>query len=139
MLLTVAPIASKRWSGADLQPIYARFASLASDDALALVRDAFASAPESGDDRRSARMLLEWIADLRVSRALAALDERELQWEASAVVRLEDGRQIPYARIAIEIAITTSSSISVKPVRVPDGQNEEPEDEGRDIGRNSWC
>ena len=40
------------------------------------------------------------------ARALASLDEREISWEGSAVVRLADGRQLEYQRVAIELANT---------------------------------
>ena len=39
-----------------------------------------------------------------VSRELAALDEREIAWESSAIARVDDGRGIQYQQIAIEIA-----------------------------------
>jgi hypothetical protein len=37
------------------------------------------------------------------SRELAPLDEREIAWESDAVLRVADGRQIPYQRTSIEI------------------------------------
>ena len=89
---------------AELQPIYARHAAATGDDALALAREAFLGAPAEGDERRAARMLLDWLVDTRANRALAALDEREIAWENAAVVTLEDGRQVAYQRAAIEIA-----------------------------------
>jgi hypothetical protein len=50
------------------------------------------------------RLLAEWLVDSQSARALAGLDEREIAWEGSAIVRLTDGREIQYQRVAIEIA-----------------------------------
>ena len=88
---------------ADLQSIYARHAAILGEDALALVREAFRDADEGTDEHRSARLMLEWLTDSVAGRALAALDEREIEWEGSAVVRLEDGRLVPYQRASIDI------------------------------------
>ena len=89
---------------AELQPIYARFADILNDDALEMVRAMFRDAPPGSEEQRVARILLEWQADARVSRELAALDEREIAWESSAVAHVDDGRGIQYQQIAIEIA-----------------------------------
>ncbi len=89
---------------AELQPIYVRFSSVAGPDSLALARDAFAAAAAGTEEHRSARLLLEWQAEALSMRELAPLDEREIAWESSAVVRLPDGRGIPYQRAAIDIA-----------------------------------
>jgi hypothetical protein len=89
---------------AELQAIYARFANVLSDDALAMVREMFRDAPAGSEEQRSARILLEWQADARVSRELAELDEREIAWESSAIARVDDGRGIQYQQMAIEIA-----------------------------------
>jgi hypothetical protein len=91
-------------SEAHFQSVYARHPRLTSDDALEAAREAFRGAPSGSDDRRSARMMFDWVAETRVSRALAELDEREIAWEGTAMVRLDDGARVPYARIAIEIA-----------------------------------
>lgn len=88
---------------ADLQTIYARHAAILGEDALALVREEFRSTAPGSDAHRSARLMLEWLTDSVAGRALAALDEREIEWEGSAIVRLEDGREIPYQRAAIDI------------------------------------
>ena len=89
---------------AELRPIYDRYAAYVGRDALELVLDLFRSAPEGSEERRSARMLLEWQAESHASRELAALDERTIAWEAGAAVRLADGREVPFQRAAIEIA-----------------------------------
>ena len=91
---------------ADLQAIYARHAAILGEDALALVREEFRASPEGSDQRRSTRLMLEWLTDSVAGRALAALDEREIAWEGSAVVRLDDGRLIPYQRASIDIGNT---------------------------------
>ena len=89
---------------AELQSIYARYANVLSDEALDMVREMFRDAPGGSEEQRSARILLEWQADARVSRELAELDEREIAWETSAIARVEDGRGIQYQQIAIDIA-----------------------------------
>lgn len=88
---------------AALQAIYERHAAILGEDALALVRDEFRGAAPGSDAHRSARLMLEWLTDSVAGRALAALDEREIEWEGSAIVRLEDGREIPYQRASIDI------------------------------------
>jgi hypothetical protein len=92
---------------AELVPIYARHAAVVSDDALALARDDYRRAAEGSEDRRRARILLDFVVDTRAQRALAANEEREIAWESTAMVRLGDGRAIPYARAAIEIGNST--------------------------------
>lgn len=91
---------------AELRPIYERYRAVLGRDARELALELFRSAPEGSEERRSARALLEWQVESQASRAVAALDEREIAWEGSAVVRLDDGRGVPYARAAIEIANT---------------------------------
>ena len=76
---------------AAFEAIYARHPALQSDDALE-------SARASGS-----RELLEWIVGLRVGRAVAGVEERQLAWEQAAVVRF-DGGQVPYLRLPIELA-----------------------------------
>jgi hypothetical protein len=92
---------------AELQPIYRKFASILGRDALELTREAFVSGAEGSEERRSARLLLDWQAESQSSRELAPLDEREIAWEADAVARLADGREIAYQRIAIELGNST--------------------------------
>lgn len=94
---------------AELQPIYARHASVLGPDALEVTLEAFQGAAEGSEDRRSARLLLDWQAESQSSRQLAPLDEREIAWEASAVVNLPDGRQIAYEALPIEVANMTDA------------------------------
>lgn len=92
---------------AALAPIYARHSALFDDESLAMVREMFREASEGSAERRAARILLEWLTESRASRMLAALDEREIAWEAAAVAELDDGRQLEYQRVPIEIANAT--------------------------------
>jgi hypothetical protein len=94
-------------SSVELSPIYQRHASVSDRESLELVLEAYRSAPAGSEDARSARALLDWQVDSYTSRALASLEEREIAWEHDAIVRLSDGRQIPYQRAAIEIANST--------------------------------
>ena len=89
---------------AELQPIYERHASILNPDALALARDGFVSAPEGSEERRLARLLLDWQVDAQSSRALAKLDEQQIAWENAAMLSLSDGRRLPYQRASIEMA-----------------------------------
>ena len=91
---------------AELQPIYARFAGVLGAEALELTREMFRGSPEGSAEQRSARTLLEWQAEAHASKVLAPLDEREIAWEASAAVRMPDGREIAYQRLPMEIATT---------------------------------
>ncbi|MGH7664129.1 MAG: hypothetical protein ACRENI_07535 [Gemmatimonadaceae bacterium] len=95
-------------STAELQPIYERHARVLGDEALALARDAFIETtkdgPESSEERRSARVLLEWQVESQAARVLASQDEREIAWESQAVLRLADGSSMPYQRAVIALA-----------------------------------
>jgi hypothetical protein len=91
---------------AELEPIYRRYAAVNSPEALDFALDLFKSSERGTDANRSARILLEWQVEANASRQLVELDEREIAWESSAGVTLEDGRTIPYQRAPIEIANT---------------------------------
>jgi hypothetical protein len=91
-------------SGAALQPIYAAFRDVYDADAVAATREAWLDAPDGSEERRAARHLLEWVSDTRAAQRVAPVDERILAWEAGAVVRAPDGRQVPYPRVTIAIA-----------------------------------
>lgn len=92
--------------GAVLQPIYERHRAAYDDQAFTMALDLFqGSAPATGDFR-SARLLLDWLVESRAGRELAPLEEREIGWEASAVITLPDGSQEPYQRAAITIGNT---------------------------------
>ena len=92
------------------QEIYARHAVVFSDDALNASREAWQSAAHGTDESRAARAMLEWVVATRASRALAELDERQLEWEAQAQARTSDGRIVPFQRLPIEIANTIDRS-----------------------------
>lgn len=89
---------------AALQAIYARYSDILNDEMLAQCVDAFRGAAPGSDDARAARMMLEWQVESRIGRHLAGLDEREVELENTAVIRVADGRTLPYQRASIEIA-----------------------------------
>jgi hypothetical protein len=91
---------------ADLQAIYRQHEGIFGRDALELTLEAFQSASEGSEEERSAQWLLEWEIESQAAKPLAALDEREIQWENEAVVRSPDGRVIQYQAAPIEIANT---------------------------------
>ena len=86
---------------AELQPIYARHAHILGPDALELTLESLRAAPDGSEERRSARLLADWQAESQSARQLAPLDEREIAWEGSAIVRVDDTRQIEFERVAI--------------------------------------
>jgi hypothetical protein len=96
---------------AELQPIYEKYDHILGEEALELTLDAFRSAPDNTDDRRSAQSLLEWEIESQAAKPLAALDEREIEWENSAVIRSPDGRVIQYQAAPIEIANTRDRTL----------------------------
>ena len=91
---------------AELQPIYQHYERVLGPEALDLTLDAFRSSADGTEERRSAQLLLEWEIESQAAKPLAALDEREIAWENSAMVRSPDGRVIQYQAAPIEIANT---------------------------------
>jgi hypothetical protein len=89
---------------AELQPIYEKHSAIMTPDALAMVLEAFRSATPGSEEYERTRMIVEWLAGLQAGRELAPLDEREMGWEASAMVKLPDGSAIQFERTPIEIA-----------------------------------
>jgi hypothetical protein len=89
---------------AELQPLYERHAEIMSDESLAFVRGAFDAAGPASEERRGLRMLLDWQVESQASRVLAALDEREIAWEAQAMITLPGGGKVPFQRAAIDLA-----------------------------------
>ena len=96
---------------AELQPIYKEYGGILGEEALELTLDAFHSAVEKTDDRRSAQALLEWQIESQAAKPLAALDEREIEWENAAFIRSPDGRVIQYQAAPIEIANTRDRAL----------------------------
>ena len=92
---------------AALQPIYDAHRAVLGRDALELTVDLLKSAPPGSEEERSARTLAEWQAETQSSRELAAHDEREIEWEATATLRLADGRELSYQSASIEMANAT--------------------------------
>jgi hypothetical protein len=91
---------------AQLQPIFAKHAGAFDDEAFSQVQERFRDAAPGSEVHRSARMLLDWLVESRCGRELAELEEREIAWEGSAVIRGNDGAEEPYQRAAITIANT---------------------------------
>jgi hypothetical protein len=89
---------------AELQPIYEKYAAIMTPDAVAMALEAFRDTPPGTEEQVRARMVVEWLAGLRSGRELAPLDEREMAWEGSAMVRLPDGSKVEYERAPIEMA-----------------------------------
>jgi hypothetical protein len=96
---------------AELQPIYKEYEDVLGEEALDLTLDAFRSSSENTDDRRSAQALLDWEIETQAAKPLAALDEREIEWENSAIIHSPDGRVIRYQAAPIEIANTRDRSL----------------------------
>ena len=96
---------------AELQPIYEKYKGILGEEALELTLDVFHSTAEKTDDRRSAQALLEWEIESQAAKPLAELDEREIEWENSAVIRSPDGRVIQYQAAPIEIANTRDRTL----------------------------
>ena len=96
---------------AELQPIYKQYERILGQEALELTLGAFRDAREGSDDKRSAQSLLEWEIESQASKPLAELDEREIEWENSAVIRSPDGRIVQYQAAPIEIANTTDRAL----------------------------
>ncbi len=92
---------------AQIQALYEKYRAIFSEEALAVARDFFDGSAVGSVEHRSAQVLLDWQVESQSSRQLAALDERDIAWESESIVRLADGRQVPYQRMAIEIANST--------------------------------
>ena len=97
-------------SEAALQEIYARYPDLMSEECFEACVSRFREAAPGSEDARAARMMLEWHVDARVGRQLAPMDEREVALENASVIRVADGREIPYQRAAIEIANSSDAA-----------------------------
>jgi len=96
---------------AELQPIYDEYKDVLGEEALDLTLDAFRSSSDNTDDRRSAQALLDWEIESQAAKPLAALDEREIEWENSAIIHSPDGRVIEYQAAPIEIANTRDRTL----------------------------
>ena len=83
---------------AELQPIYKQYERILGEEALELTLEMFRSERENSEEKRSAQNLLEWEIESQASKPLAELDEREIEWENSAVIRSPDGRVIQSRR-----------------------------------------
>lgn len=88
----------------ELQPIYAKHASILGEASFELARDSFLASAEGTEGRRAARAILDWQTESQSSRQLAAQDEREIAWEGTAVVNVDGTRQLQFQAVAIELA-----------------------------------
>ncbi len=77
-------------SETDFAGLFGRYPDLASDEAWSAAR--------------GHRVLEEWVADHRVGRAVADLDDRLHAWEAAAFVVVNGGERMPYQQVGIAIA-----------------------------------
>ena len=93
---------------AELQPVYARHAPILGPDALALTLEAFRAAPADSEEHRASRLMADWQTESQSARELAPLDERQIAWEGSAVVKVNDVRQVEFEKVAIEMANATN-------------------------------
>ena len=96
---------------AELRPIYEKYDRVLSAEAFELTLGLFRSARDKSEEQRSARLLLEWEIESQAAKPLAALDEREIEWENSAVVKSPDGRVIQYQAVPIEIGNTRDRTL----------------------------
>ena len=78
----------------ELQPIYQRYADVIGEDAFRFASERFRGSSD-GDERRSARVMLEWQLEAQAARTLAELEEREVAWENNAMLRLPEGTRAP--------------------------------------------
>ena len=92
--------------GTQLQAIFKRHETAYGDEAMGEVLDRFRAAPAGSTAHRSARMQLDWLVESRCGQELAPLEEREIAWEGSAIIRGNNGAEEPYQRAAITIANT---------------------------------
>ena len=74
----------------DFTGIFEAYADVASDEAW--------------EAARPVAKLAEWVADARIGRAVAPLDDRLHAWEATAEITLAGGEQMPLQRAGIAIA-----------------------------------
>ena len=93
-----------------LQPIYAKHREAFGEEAFATVLAQYRATAAASEDHRSARLLLDWLIESRTGQLLAPLDEREMAWEGSAVIRLPDGTVEPYQRASITIGNTRDAA-----------------------------
>lgn len=94
-----------------IQPIYAAHAAAYGDEAFAQALELLRGSADGSEDRRSARLLVDWLLESRVGRELAALDEREIAWENAALVPLADGTKEPYQRVPITLGNTRDAAV----------------------------
>ncbi len=89
---------------AELQAIYEKHREAYGDESIELALGLLKDSTPGTEEHRSGRMLVEWLLDSRVGRALAPLEEREITWEGEAIISLSNGGGEPYRRASITIA-----------------------------------
>src|SRR5260221_11366753 len=77
---------------AQIQPLYEKHRAIFSHDSLAVAREALLASEEGSEERRSARLLLDWQEEPETSRQLAPLAERHIARERPASGRPPDRR-----------------------------------------------
>lgn len=76
----------------ELEPIYDRHRRLFGREAVEALREQLAGAPDDGDERRRARMLLDFAVEGYVGEATKAVETELAQTEAALTIELDDRR-----------------------------------------------
>ena len=76
----------------ELEPIYERHRDLFKRESIEALRDLDARAPASGDQRRQARMLLDFAVEGYVGEATKAVEEELAHTEAALTIEVEGER-----------------------------------------------
>jgi hypothetical protein len=85
------------------EELFARHKSIIGADAVAAIFENFSKQPRDSEARRQDRMLLEWLVKTLGIQAMGPVAEEESAWLARAIIRLGDGREIPYPKVTAEI------------------------------------
>ena len=95
-------------ASAELQPVYAKHREILGRDALELTRENFLASAEGSEERRSARLLLDWQARGRATRSSGSttgvrsrISARRSNWPTaptSASARRSSGRAARWCR-----------------------------------------
>jgi len=91
---------------AEFQAIYREYADILDRDVFDACIERYMTASAGSEERRAARMMLEWQVEAHAGQQLAALDEREVALESATTVTFPDGRVVPYQSASIDIRNT---------------------------------
>src|SRR5260221_10315314 len=69
---------------AQIQPLYEKHRAIFSHDSLAVAREALLASEEGSEERRSARLLLDWQVEAQSNRQPAPPDHPDIAWEGAA-------------------------------------------------------